>query len=65
MAINWKTEGKIVSTMYDYLEDILSEAPADFDGEDVTPAVSNLFSVNLKQHKLDEATSNQFHRIVA
>ena len=38
-------------TMYDYLEDILSEAPAGFDGEDVTPAVSELFSVNLTQRK--------------
>ena len=32
--------------MYDFLEDILAEAPDGFDGEDVTPAVSDLFQVN-------------------
>ena len=52
-------------TMYNYLEDILSEAPADFDGEEVTPAISELFSVNLTQQKLDEATTNLFHCILA
>ena len=49
MTIDWSTEGKVVFTMYDYLEDILSEAPTDFDGEDVIPAISDLFSVNLTQ----------------
>ena len=43
MTIDWTTERKVVFTMYDYLEDILSEAPADFDSEDVTPAISELF----------------------
>ena len=51
--------------MYDYLEDILSETPADFDSEDVTPAISELFTVNLTQQKLDAATADLFHRIVA
>ena len=51
-------------TMYDYLEDILEEAPADFEGEDVTPAVKNLFSVELTQQKLDVTTADLFHRIV-
>ena len=46
MTIDWSTEGVVVFTMYDYLEDILDEAPADFDGEDVTPVVSGLFMVN-------------------
>ena len=42
MTIDWSVDGKVIFTMYDYLEDILAEAPEDFDGEDVTPAVSNL-----------------------
>ena len=33
--------------MYDYLKDILAEAPDDFDGEDVTPAISDFFAGNL------------------
>ena len=65
MTIDWTTEGIVVFTMYDYLEDILNEAPAEFDGEDVTPAVSDLFTVNLTQRKLDTPTANFFHRIVA
>ena len=51
--------------MYDYLQDILSEAPADFDGKDVRPAVSNLFTINLTQRNLDKATTDLFHCIVA
>ena len=65
MTIDWSTKGKVVFTMYDYLEDILSEALTDFDGEDVTPAISELFTVNLTQRKLDATTADLFHRIVA
>ena len=65
MRIDWSKEGVVVFTMYDYLEDILEEAPAEFDGEDVTPAVKNLFSVEMTQKKLDAATADLFHRIVA
>ena len=45
MTIDWSVDGKVIFTMYDYLEEILAEAPYDFDGEDVTPAVSDLFQV--------------------
>ena len=51
--------------MYDYLEDILAEAPECFDGEDVTPTVSDLFQVDESARKLDEETSDYFHRTVA
>ena len=50
--------------MYDYLEDILAEAPSNFDGKDVTPAISELFFVNETHRKLDTATADLFHRIV-
>ena len=65
MKIDWTTEGMVLFTMYNYLEDILDEAPSDFDGEDVTPAVSKLFTVNLTHQKLDAPTSALLHRIVA
>ena len=65
MKIDWTTEGMVVFTMYDYSEDILDEAPSDFDGEDVTPTISNLFTVNLTHQKLDAPTVALFHRIVA
>ena len=40
MTIDWSVDGKVIFTMYDYLENILAEAPDNSDGEDVTPAVS-------------------------
>ena len=65
MDINWSIEGMVVFTMYDYLEDILAESPPYFEGEDVTPAVNELFTVNLTHRKLDTLTSDLFHCIVA
>ena len=65
MIIDWSIEGKAVFTMCEYLEDILPEAHADFDGEDVTPAISELFAVNLTHWKLDAATADYFHHVVA
>ena len=52
-------------TVYEFLEDILLEAHADFDGVDVTPAINELFSVNLTHRKLDTTTADYFHHIVA
>ena len=43
MTIDWSVHGKVIFIMYDYLEDILAEAPDYFDGEDVTPVASDLF----------------------
>ena len=51
-------------TMYDYLEDILVEAPMDFDDENITPAISKLFQVNETHQKLDMVTVDLFHCIV-
>ena len=64
MTIDWTIEGKVMFTMYDYLEDILAEANTDFDGEDVTPDISELFQVNETCGKLD-MTTDLFHCIVA
>ena len=65
MNIDWSTEGMVVITIYDYLEDILAELPSGFDGVDVTPVVSELFTVNITRQKLDTPTLKIFHRIVA
>ena len=43
MTVDWSVDGRVIFTMYNYLEDILAEAPDDFDGKNVTPAVSDLF----------------------
>ena len=65
MTTNWSTEVKVVVIMYDYLEDILLEAHADLDGKDVTPTISELFSMNLTQSKLDTITADLFYPTVA
>jgi hypothetical protein len=51
--------------MYDYLEDILAEAPDDMDGRAVTVASDHLFKVDPKCEKLDPETNDFFHRTVA
>ena len=32
MTIDWSVDGRVISTMYNYLEDILTEAPDNFNG---------------------------------
>ena len=51
--------------MYEYLEDILSKTHTDFYGEDMTPVISELFSVNFTHRKLDATTADYFDRVVA
>ena len=65
MTIDWSVDRKVIFTMYGYLEDILAEAPDDFDGEDVLPAISNLFQVDEACKKLDLPTTDMFHCFVA
>ena len=65
MYIDWSTERMVVFTMYGYLREILAESPPEFGREDVTPAVSELFTVNLTHQNLDTPTSELFHHIVA
>ena len=65
MTVDWSVDGKVTFTMYDYLNNILAEAPDDFDGEDVTPAVSDLFHVYKAHKKLDVPMANMLYRFVA
>jgi hypothetical protein len=43
IPINYGEIGKIKFTMYDYLEDILSEMPDDMNGTALTPATDHMF----------------------
>ena len=65
MTIDWSEENMVKFTMYDYLEDILLEAPDDMNGTDVTPAAQNLFHVDEESPDLDDKTADFFHRMVA
>ena len=65
MTIDWSEVGRVIFTMYDYLEDTIADAPDCFDGEDVTPAISTLFQVDKSLDKLKEDDADYFHRTVA
>ena len=43
MTIGWSDDNMVKFTMYDYLEDVLLEAPDKIDGTDVTPTAQQLF----------------------
>ena len=64
MIIDRAIDGNVRFTMYDYLEAILEEAPPEFDGEDTTPATSDLFKVP-EATPLSDEMADQFHRTVA
>ena len=63
--VDWTIDGKVMFTIYNYLEDILAEAPLEFDREDVTSAIIELFQLKVTCRKLNMATADLFHRIVA
>ena len=65
MTIDWSDDNMVTFMMYDYLEDILLEAPDKMDGTDVTPAAQHLFYVDEDSPDLDDETANFFHRMVA
>ena len=65
MTIDWSVDDRVIFTIYNYLDDILAEAPDDFNGEDMTPAASDLFQVDEACRKLDAQTADLFHYFVA
>mmetsp|Transcript_8119 Transcript_8119/g.18006 ORF Transcript_8119/g.18006 Transcript_8119/m.18006 type:complete len:389 (-) Transcript_8119:645-1811(-) len=65
MIIDWSELGMVKFKMYNYLEDILAEAPDDMDGTDVTPATVYLFQVDLDSPLLDDTLADLFHRLTA
>jgi hypothetical protein len=48
-----------------YVQDILSDLPEYFDGEAVTPAASDLFTIDVKSVVLDNADHNFYHTYTA
>ena len=65
MTIDWSDDNMVKFTLYDYLEDVLLEAPDEMDKTDVTPAAQHLFQVVEDSPKLEDATADTFHRMVA
>jgi hypothetical protein len=65
ITIDYSERGKVMFTMYDYLEDILDEMPDDMNGTAPTPASDNLFDVDEDSIALNEKESDFFHRTTA
>ena len=66
ITINYGEEGKVKFTMYDFLKDIIAEAPADMNGIAVNPARDNLFETHEDTSPpLDTKTVDLFHRTTA
>jgi hypothetical protein len=66
MTIDYSDEGKVKFTMFDYLQNMFDELPADMDGEAATPAAAHLFQVNeIDPEKLSEDRAQLFHHNVA
>ena len=65
MTIDYSEDGKVKFMMTDYVQGILDEAPDDMKGFAVTPAASNLFTVRENAGKLDNAQSDEYHRLTA
>jgi hypothetical protein len=65
ITIDYSETGKVIFTMYDYLEDILAEMPDDMNGGAPTPASDNLFDVDDESPPLNDKESDFFHRTTA
>ena len=66
MTIDYSLAGKVVFTMYNYLEDIIVEAPADLKkSRSQYPGNENLFKVDVNSTILDKEQKELFHILVA
>jgi hypothetical protein len=66
MTINFSEEGKVKFMMFDYVEGILEEVPADMmDEAAVTPAALELFTINEDAELLDDNHAKTYHRLTA
>ena len=62
ITIDYSLKGKVVFTMFDYLEDIIVECPADLKkATSIFPANDNLFKLDEDSPRLDNKKSDLFH----
>jgi len=65
MTLDYSCKNKVKISMYEYVDKLLTESPADMDGSAKTPAANHLFNVNLGAIKLPKTTAQLFHHPVA
>ena len=65
MTLDFSKPEKAMILMIEYIDNILKDMPAEFDGYAATPAANHLFMVNEDATKLDEDKADMFHHNVA
>jgi hypothetical protein len=61
VTLDYSEKGKVKIKMLDYINKMLSDLPAEMDGESPSPAANHLFTVNDDQTKLGEKKAQLFH----
>ena len=68
MTIDFSDAGKVKITMYDYVDEMISELPTEMIGESATPASSHLFEIREDDDDdqlLTPELSEEFHHLTA
>lgn len=61
MELDYSIPEKVKIGMVDYVDDMLKELPAKFDGTSPTPAGNYLFDINPECEKLNDSDKEFFH----
>ena len=65
MKINFLTPGLVVLEIFDCIDKILEQMPAEFRGNPATPGAAHLFGVDADGNNLDKKTTDSFHHLMA
>jgi len=65
MTLDYSSKNKVKISMFEYLDKLLTEQPADMNRSAKTPAANHLFNVNPDEVKLSETAAQLFHHLVA
>ena len=65
MHIEYSTKGKVVFTMFEFIQKLMGEMPEEFHGTATTPAAAHLFKTDNGGGKPNKATDEIYHHIVA
>ena len=65
MTINYSTKVKVVSTMFDYIQDVLDELPEEFHGRAETTLANRLFYMYKENEKLNKEDGSICCRLLA
>ena len=61
MTLDYSSDGKVAIRMEAYVENMLADLPASFDGSDTTPTAEHLFKVNDKAESRGQGNADKFH----